>query len=287
MIYLRCKKDRNKRKEVIKMRTRRSHKKTNKAYWITGVTCTILATGVFVATARLSGDTTHSNHEPDQTQVYQAQKDQQNMTRAKLESINKEYKKKAKATTETSTEAYTETETEQYTETYSEPTTEAETSTETQAPAHNLPAITEEQIEANKKAFEDEQRPMGKGKDWKTLLDEGADSQLVLLAGMNYDTELRDLYLTVIKNNTVGYVTAQNNTSAIIWDKGVSDSSYRGIQGNETLQDFYVNTEETANAQGGTITHQGIKVTYETIWLNPGIPATGSLYKITSVTKVN
>lgn len=268
------------------MRSRRSnHNKTNKTYWITGVTCTVLATTVFVATAPLSGDTTHSNQEPNQTQVYQAQKDRQSMVKAKLESINKEYKKKANA--ETTTESYTEVETEQYTEPYSEPSTEAETSTETQGPAHKLPGITEEQIEANKKAFDDEQRAMGKGKDWKTLLDEGADSQLVLLAGMNYDTELRDFYLGVIKNNTPGYVTAQNNVSAIIWNKGVSESQYRGTQGNETLQDFYTSVQETGNEQGGTITHQGIKVSYKIVWLNPGIPATGSLYQITSVTKVD
>lgn len=266
------------------MRSRRSnHNKTNKTYWITGITCTVLATGVFVATAPLSGDTTHSNQEPDQTQVYQAQKDRQSMVKAKLESINKEYKKKAKSSTETSTEV----ETEQYTETYPEPTTEAETSTETQGPAHNLPGITEEQIEANKKAFEEEQRAMGKGKDWKTLLDEGADSQLVLLAAMNYDTELRDFYLGVNKNNTAGYVTAQNNVSAIIWDKGVSESQYRGTQGNETLQDFYTSVQQTGNEQGGTITHQGIKVSYKIVWLNPGMPATGSLYQITKVEKVN
>lgn len=270
------------------MRKRRSnHKKTNKTYWITGITCTILATSVFVATAPLSGDTKHSNQDPDQSQVYQAQKDRQSMIQSKLESINKEYKKKAKSTKETSLEVYTEQETGEYTQTYSEPSTEAETSTETQGPAHNLPGITEEQIEANKKAFEEEQRAMGKGKDWKTLLDEGADSQLVLLAGMNYDTELRDFYLGVIKNNTPGYVTAQNNVSAIIWDKGVSESQYRGTQGNETLQDFYTSVQETGNEQGGTITHQGIKVSYKIVWLNPGIPATGSLYQITSVTKVD
>lgn len=263
------------------MRTRRSnHKKTNKTYWITGITCTILATSVFVATAPLSSDTTHSNQAPDQTQVYQAQKDRQSMVKAKLESINKEYKKKANA--ETPTEAYTE----ENTDSYTEPTTEAETSTETQGPAHNLPGITDEQIEANKKAFEEEQRAMGKGKDWETLLDEGADSQLVLLSAMNYDTDLKDLYLSV-DNNTPGYVTAQHNTSAIIWNKGVSESQYRGTQGNETLQDFYTSVEETGNEQGGTITHQGIKVTYKTIWLNPGLPATGSLYQITSVAKVN
>lgn len=266
------------------MRSRRSnHNKTNKTYWITGITCTVLATGVFVATAPLSSDTTHSNQEPDQTQVYQAQKDHQSMVKAKLESINKEYKKKAKSTAETSTETYTE----ENTDSYTEPTTEAVTSSETQGPAHNLPGITEEQIEANKKAFEEEQRAMGKGKDWKTLLDEGADSQLVLLAGMNYNTELRDFYLGVIKNNTPGYVTAQNNVSAIIWDKGVSESQYRGTQGNETLQDFYTSVQETGNEQGGTITHQGIKVSYKIVWLNPGIPATGSLYQITSVTKVD
>lgn len=147
------------------MRSRRNHKKTNKTYWITGITCTVLATGVFVATAPLSGDTTHSNQEPDQTQVYQAQKDRQNMIQSKLESINKEYKKKAKSSKETTTEAYTEVETEQYADSYSEATTEAERSTEAQTPAHNLPGITEEQIEANKKAFEEEQRAMGKGKE--------------------------------------------------------------------------------------------------------------------------
>lgn len=276
---------------MIKMRTRRSHKKANKAnktYWITGVTCTILATGVFVATSPLSGDTTHSNQQPDQTQIYQAQKDQQSMIRAKLDSINKEYKKKGKTNKETSTEAYTETEaeTEQYTEAYTEPSTEADT-TQEQQPAHNLPGITEEQIDANKKAFEDEQKAMGKGKDWETLLNEGADSQLVLLSAMNYDTDLHDLYNEAVTGNLQGYVTAQNNVSAVIWNAGLENSQYRGIQGNETLQDFYTNVQEAGNEQGGTITHQGIKVTYKTIWLNPGIPATGSLYQITSVTKVN
>lgn len=148
------------------MRKRRSkHKKTNKTYWITGITCTILATGVFVATAPLSGDTKHSNQDPDQSQVYQAQKDRQSMIHDKLESINKVYKKKAKSTKETSLEVYTEQETDEYTQTYPEPSTEAETITETQGPAHKLPGITEEQIEANKKAFEEEQRAMGKGKE--------------------------------------------------------------------------------------------------------------------------
>lgn len=270
------------------MRTRRSHKKSNKpnkTYWITGATCTILATGVFVATSPLSGDTTYSNQEPEQTQIFQAQKDQQSMIRAKLESINKDYKKKAKTTTEASTED----ETEQYNETYSEPETSSETYSEAEPnqPAHNLPGITEEQIEANKKAFEEEQRAMGKGKDWETLLNEGADKQLVLLASMNYDTELYDLYKSVEYNDPRGYVTAQNNTSAIIWNAGVENSQYRGTQGNETLQDFYTTVEETGSDQGGTITHQGIKVSYKRIWLNPGIPATGSLYQITSVEKVN
>lgn len=269
------------------MRTRRSNqKKTNKTYWITGVTCTILATGVFVATTPLSGDTTHSNHEPDQTQVYQAQKDRQSMIQAKLESINKDYKKKAKTSTETSTEAYTESETEQYTETYPEANTEAKATQE--QPAYNLPGITDEQIEANKKALEEEQRAKGKGKPWEELIkEENVDSDLLLLSAMNYDTELRDFYLNVVKNNTPGYVTAQNNTSAVIWNYGTENSQYKGTQGNETLQDFYMNVQETADAQGGTITHQGIKVTYKTIWLNPGLPATGSLYQITSVTKVN
>ncbi len=272
------------------MRTRRSQKKahkTNKTYWITGVTCTILATGVFVATAPLSGDPTHSNQEPDQTQIYQAQKDRQSMIQAKLESINKDYKKKAKTSKETSSYAYNESDTKQYTESTTEANTEAETSTEAQAPAHNLPGITEEQIEANKKAFEEEQRAMAKGKDWKTLLDEGADNQLVLLSAMNYDTELYDLYKSVGYNDPRGYVTAQNNTAAIIWGAGCANSQYRGIPGNETLQEFYMNVQGTGNEQGGTITHQSIKVTYKTVWLNPGIPATGSLYQITAVEKVN
>ena len=272
------------------MRTRRSQKKAikaNKTYWITGVTCTILATGVFVATSPLSGDTTHSNQQPDQTQIYQAQKDRQSMIQAKLESINKEHKKKAKTNTETNVDAYDETETEQYNETYTETNTEAETSTEAQTPAHNLPGITEQQIEANKKAFEEEQRAMGKGKDWETLLYEGADIQLVLLASMNYDTDFRDFYLKACRGEIQGYVSAQNNTSAIIWDAGVSNSQYRGTQGNETATDFYRDVEEAGNENGGTITHQGIKVTYKTIWLNPGLPATGSLYQITSVEKVN
>lgn len=267
------------------MRTRRStRKKTNKTYWTTGFICTILATGVFVATAPLSDDTSHSNQQPNQTQMYQAQKDRQIMVKAKLESINNEYKKKTKSTAETSTEV----ETEQYTETYSEATTEAERSIETQTPAHNLPEITEEQIEANQKAFEEEQRAMGKGKPWEELIkEENVDHDLLLLSAMNYDTELRDFYLEVFNNNTPGYVTAQNNTSAVIWNAGCANSQYRGIPGNETLQDFYMNVQETGNEQGGTITHQGIKVSYKTIWLNPGIPATGSLYHITSVEKVN
>lgn len=268
------------------MRTRRSYKKTNKtnkAYWITGVTCTILATGVFWATSPLSGDTGHSNQEPDQTQVYQAQKDRQSMIQDKLESINKEYKKKAKTSSEASTEEYTET----YTEPYTEATTEAETTQEEQ-PAHNLPGITDEQIEANKKAFEEEQKAMGKGKTWEELIyEENVDHDLLLLAAMNYDTEFRDFYLKAASGEIEGYVTAQNNTSAVIWNAGCVNSQYKGIPGNETLQDFYMNVEETGNEQGGTITHQGIKVTYKTIWLNPGIPATGSLYQITNVEKVN
>ena len=271
------------------MRTRRSQKKAikaNKTYWITGVTCTILATGVFVATAPLSGDTTHSNQQPNQTQIYQAQKDQHSMVQAKLESINKEYKKKAKTNTETNVDAYDETETEQYNETYTETNREAETSQE--QPTHNLPGITEQQIEANKKAFEEEQRAMGKGKPWEELIkEENVSHDLLLLSAMNYDTELKDLYMKAVRGEIKCYVTAQNNTSAVIWNAGIENSQYRGTQGNETLQDFYMNVQEEGNEQGGTITHQGIRVSYKTIWLNPGIPATGSLYQITSVTKVN
>lgn len=48
-----------------------------------------------------------------------------------------------------------------------------------------------------------------------------------------------------------------------------------------------MNVEETENEDGGEIIHQGIIVRYKTIWLNPGLPATGSLYQITNVEKVN
>lgn len=268
------------------MRTRRSYKKTNKTnkpYWITGVTCTILATGVFWATSPLSGDTGHSNQEPDQTQVYQAQKDRQSMIQDKLESINKEYKKKAKTSSEASTEEYTET----YTEPYTEATTEAETTQEEQ-PETETETTQEEGSYKSNEALELEIKAMGgKPKSWQELLNENADSRLVLLSAMNYDTELRDLYNEAVTGKLKGYVTAQNNTSAVIWNAGCVNSQYKGIPGNETLQDFYMNVEETGNEQGGTITHQGIKVTYKTIWLNPGIPATGSLYQITNVEKVN
>lgn len=263
------------------MRTRRSQKKaikTNKTYWITGVTCTILATGVFVATAPLSGDTTHSNQQPNQTQIYQAQKDQRSMVKAKLESINKEYKKKAKTNTETNVDAYDETETEQYNETYTEASTEAETTQEEQPETETETNALKEEIEATG----------GKAKSWEEMLyDKNVDHNLLLLSAMNYDTELYDLYKSVEYNDPRGYVTAQNNKAAVIWDAGVDNSQYRGTQGNETLQDFYTTVEETGTEQGGTITHQGIKVSYKTIWLNPGIPATGSLYQITSVEKVN
>ena len=261
------------------MRTRRTQKKTNKVYWITGITCTVLATSVFVATSPLSSDTSHSNHEPSQTQMYQAQRDQRDMIQAKIDSINKEYKKTKETSKQETSQTYLE---------QPETETQAEATTETNESAHNLPEITDEQIEANKKAFKDEQKAMGKGKPWQELIkEENVDHDLLLLSAMNYDTELRDFYLDVVKNNTPGYITAQNNTSAIIWNAGCENSQYRGVQGNETLQDFYMNVVETGNEQGGTITHQGIKVTYKTVWLNPGIPATGSLYQITDVTKVN
>ena len=269
------------------MRTRRSkQKKTNKVYWITGATCTILATGVFWATAPLSGDPTHSNHEPKQTQLYQAQKDRQSMAQAKIESINKEYKKKAKANKETNTEAYTEQETDDYTEPYTEASTEAETSTE-ETYSEQPKTETESGTETN--ALKEEIEAMGgKAKPWEELIyEENVDHDSLLLSAMNYDTELYDLYKSVEYNDPRGYVTAQNNTSAIIWDAGCSISAFRGTQGNETATDFYRDVQETGNEQGGTITHQGIKVTYKTIWLNPGIPATGSLYQITKVEKVN
>ena len=262
------------------MRTRRSNqKKTNRVYWVTGVTCTILATGVFWATAPLSGDPTHSNHEADQTQILQAQRDQRDMIQAKIDSINKEYKKAKETSKEETSETYLQ---------QPETEIEVEAETETNEPAHNLPGITEEQIEANEKAFKDEQKAKEKGKPWQELIkEENVDQGLLLLAAMNYDTELRDFYFDVVNNHTPGYVTAQNNVTAIIWNAGCENSQYRGVQGNETLQDFYMNVEETGNEQGGTITHQGIKVSYKTIWLNPGIPATGSLYQIIDVTKVN
>lgn len=269
------------------MRTRRNNrKKTNKVYWITGVTCTILATGVFWFTSPLSGDTTHTNQEPDQTELAQAQKDRQSMIQDKLESINKEYKRKAKdkKVKDTSDEIET-VETE-------ETQTETETQPETGTPAHNLPGNTDEEIEANKKAFEEEQEAMGKGKPFEQLFSdylngENVDLDTLLLSAMNYDTEFRDFYLRVVRREIPGFVTAQNNTSAVIWNAGCANSQYRGIPGNETLQDFYMNVAETTNEQGGTITHQGIKVTYKTIWENPGLPATGSLYQITNVEKVN
>ncbi len=258
-----------------KMRTKRQNQnKTNKTYWITGATCAILATGVFWATAPLSGDPTHSNHDPEQTQMYQAKKDRQSMIQAKLSSINKEYKSKAEETSkQETTETYLEqpeAET-QAEETNSEqPKTEAQTSTETNA--------LKEEIEAMG----------GKAKSWEELIyEENVDHDTLLLSAMNYDTELYDLYKSVGYNDPRGYVTAQNNTAVIIWGAGCANSQYRGIQGNETLQDFYMNVQETGNEQGGTITHQGVKVTYKTIWLNPGIPATGSLYQITKVEKVN
>ena len=277
MILYRCKID-NQNERVFKMRSRRNNKKkTNKVYWFTGATCTILATGVFWFTAPLSGDTTHSNQDPDQTELVQAQKDRQGMIQDKLESINKEYKRKAKdkKVKDSSDEIETVEETEAQ-ETYlQQPETETETS--------------QEGSYKSTEALEMEIKAMGgKPKSWEELIyEENVPHELLLLAAMDYDTELRDLYLSVVPNDPRGYVTAQNNTAAVIWNAGCVNSQYRGVPGNESLQDFYMNVEETESEQGGTITHQGIKVTYKTIWLNPGIPATGSLYQITSVEKIN
>lgn len=164
------------------MRTRRNKQnKTNKLYWITGATCTILAAGVFWFTSPLSSDTTHSNQEPNQTEMVQAQKDRQSQVHDMLESINKEYKRKAKdkKVKDTADEIETvETEETQADESYLEqPETEPET-------------------EANKKAFE-EQKAMGKGKPFDELFNDylngkSVDHDLLLLAAMNYDTEFRD-----------------------------------------------------------------------------------------------